>query len=401
MLNESRLRGLVVGAWVLAALLAFGAIGVAQDKDKIRPQIGLKDEKPKFAHKDKSDDKGEQVPGKDGLPKQGPEDKPLPPPAANDDFGYLQSWTGVRIGAALQVLAVPNAVSPVMARMAAAENPLTWPDWELTLTSPLPLSEHLLRDLKDSTPVPNLTNRPLSDLKPDERAYYMVTCQALIYSHLVHVDLFEKVGEDDEHRFITFAHLWKQPNLYRGQVVPVRGRMIRLRRWEAPKLAQENGVKYFWEGWVVGPTKGVNPYCIVFVELPEGLKEAEKMDQPVRFYGYYIKRFRYDAEDAKRETHILIGPTVILEKAPVIVPATEGIFSRHVLIATGVGFFSITVIIAGLTLWFRRGDKKVQHRLASLRDKPLELGSAETDPPPHEPRDADPEFGPYGPRNST
>jgi len=376
MLSESRLRGTVVGACVLAALVAFSVGGVAQDK-------------------------GPQVPAKDGLPKQDPAHKPLPPPAANAGQFDFDPWTGLRIEAALQVIAVPNPVSAIATRLAAAEIGLLWPDWEVRLTSPLPLSAHLLRALKDSTPVPNLTNRPLSDFKPDDQAYYLVTCEALINSRLVGVDLFEKVGEDEEHRFITFAHLWNQSKLYRGQVVPVRGRMIRLRRWEAPKLAQENGVKYFWEGWVVGPTKGVNPYCIVFAELPDGLKEAEKMDQPVRFYGYYIKRFRYDAENAKRETLVLIGPTVILEKAPVVVPATEGIFSQHVLIATGVGFFSITVIIVGLTLWFRRGDRKVQSRLALLRDRPLELGSAETDPRPHEPRSPDPEFGPYGPRNTT
>jgi hypothetical protein len=208
------------------------------------------------------------------------------------------------------------------------------------------------------------------------------------------------VAEDEEHRFITFDHLWRNPDMYRGWIVPVKGRMIRLRKWEAPRLAQENGVKYFWEGWVVGPTAKRNPYCIVFVTLPEGLKEAEKMDQPIRFYGYYIKRFRYDAEDAKRETHLLVGPTVILDKAPPAAePANTGIFSQHVLLATAAGCFGITMLIVGLTLWFRRGDRKVHSRLASLRDKPLELGSAETDPPPSE-RAIDVDFGPHGPRDA-
>jgi hypothetical protein len=369
----SRLRGsVVVGAWLLTALAA------------------------------SAQDKGPEAPGKgnEGLPKEGFADKGLPPAGPNGQFGFQDTWEGVRLCAAMQMVATANPVGVVAVRLAAAENPLTWPDWELTLERPLPLSAHLLDAIKDSTPVPSLENRPLSDLRPDERAFYLVECQALIYSHLVKAELFEKAGEDDDHRFITFAHLWRQPKLYRGEVVPVKGRLIRLRRWEAPKLAQENGVKYFWEGWVVGPTKGVNPYCIIFAELPEGLKEAEKMDRPVRFYGYYIKKFRYDAADAKRETHLLIGPTVFLEKT-VVAPPSDGIFSRDVLIATGVGFFSITVLIAGLTFWFRRGDRAVQSKLATLRDKPLELGSAETDPPPVEPREPDPDFGPHGRRDGT
>jgi hypothetical protein len=368
-----RLRSsIVVGVWLLTALVAS-----AQDKAPRPP--GNED---------------------DGLPKEGFAEKGLPAVGPNDQFGFQHTWEGVRLCAALQMIAAANPVGVVGVRLAAAENPLTWPDWELTLERPLPLSANLLDAIKDSTPVPSLTMRPLSDLKPDERAFYLLTCQALIYSHLVKAELFEKVGEDDDHGFITFAHLWRQPKLYRGEIVPVRGRMIRLRRWEAPKLAQENGVKYFWEGWVVGPTRGVNPYCIIFSELPEGLKEAEKMDRPVRFYGYYIKKFRYDAEDAKRETHILIGPTVFLEKAPGAPPPT-GIFSRDVLILTGVGFFSITAIIAGLTFWFRRGDRAVHSKLATLRDGPLELGSSETDPPPVEPREPDPDFGPHGRRDGT
>jgi hypothetical protein len=374
MRNASRLRAsCVLGAWLAAALLLPRLAGHAQEKGDKVPE-------------------GNAVLPKDGVAKQGV------PQGNEKDFGFEETWNGVRVTAALQMIAVPNPIAVVGTRLAAAENPLTWPDWELTLDSPLPLSWDLLKELKDKTPVPNITQRPLSDLKPDELAYYKVVCQALIYSRLVPPDLFEKVGEDEDHRFITFDHLWKTPDVFRGQVVPVKGRMIRLRKWEAPRLAQENGVKYFWEGWVVGQTAKRNPYCIVFVTLPEGLKEAEKMDRPIRFYGYYIKRFRYDAEDAKRETHILIGPTVFLDKAPIVDATDSGIFSQHVLLATAGGIFGLTVLLAALFVWFRRGDRKIQARLALLRDKPLELGSAETDPPPTE-KGLEVDFGPHGPRD--
>jgi hypothetical protein len=90
---------------------------------------------------------------------------------------------------------------------------------------------------------------------------------------------------------------------------------------------------------------------------------------------------------------------VFLEKAPPPVePANTGIFSQHVLIATAAGFFSITVALVLLTLWFRRGDHRIHRRIASLRDKPLDLGSAETDPPPTD-KGLDIDFGPHGPRD--
>jgi hypothetical protein len=379
MMNASRLRrSCVLAAWLGAALVFTSLAGHAQEKG----------------------DKDLEVPAQPngGLPKAGVAKQGLPQ-GKGDEFGFQETWTGARISASLQMIAVPNPISVLVTRLAAAENPLTWPEWELTLDSPLPLSWRLLKQIKDKTPFPNLTQRPLSDLKPEDRAFYLVFCDALVKSHLVPADVFEKAGEDEDHRFITFDHLWRNPGYYRGQVVPVTGRMIRLRKDEAPRRAQENGVKYFWEGWVVGPTPKRNPYCIVFVTLPDGLKEAETMNQPIRFYGYYIKKFLYDAETAKRETHLLVGPTVFLEKAPPPVePANTGIFSQHVLIATAAGFFSITVAPVLLTLWFRRGDHRIHRRIASLRDKPLDLGSAETDPPPTD-KGLDIDFGPHGPRD--
>jgi hypothetical protein len=144
--NASHLRRLcALGVWLAAALVFARVTGHGQEK-------------------------GEKVPeGNAALPKEGIANKGVPQ-AQDDEFSFHDTWLGVRLAASMQMLAVPHPIAVFGPRLAAAENPLTWPDWQFTLDSPLPLSLTLLKDLKDKTPVPNIMQRPLSDLKPDERA---------------------------------------------------------------------------------------------------------------------------------------------------------------------------------------------------------------------------------------
>jgi hypothetical protein len=296
-----------------------------------------------------------------------------------EEFSYLQTWEGVRIGAALQMIATPNPVAALLIRRIAADCPLLWPDWELPIDAPLPLSRELLGLLKDGTAVPNLRGKDPREWTAEERAYQRVVSEALINSKLVSPELFEKEGQ--KYRYVTFDHLWRDPEEYRGKVVPVTGRMIRLRRQQAPRPAQAYGLPFAYEAQVVGPTAKRNPYWILFVTLPEGLEEAESMNRAIRFYGYYIKKVKYESDDQKvRVTHLLIGPTVILEEPATTAPP-ERIFSRDVLLALMGGALAIVLAIVGMALYFRRGDRAVQSKLAALRDRPLNLGSEEPEPP--------------------
>ncbi len=353
-------------AFVLAVLLAGAFVESAQDKG------------------DKAGDL--PVPGKG---------KVIPEPDLGEQpIKFVETPTGVRVGAAMQMLAATNPVVVAAARLAAGDNPLLWPDWELALDAPLPLKSKWLNEIKDGTPTPRMQGVPFRELPISDQAFYLLLCQALDYSRSVPVELFQRAGEKNS--FVTFDHLWRQPDLYRGQIVPVIGRMIRLRKWEAPRLAQQKGIEFAYEGWVVGQTPKRNPYCIVFVAIPEGLHEAETMDRQVKFYGYYLKKFRYDAEKTVRETHLVVGPTVFLEpnQTPATPPSEP--FTRNVLLATLAGLLGIMLMIAAMYLWFRRGDRRVQARLAALRDRqPLQLGGEEdvTEVRPAPPDDR-PEPGP-------
>jgi len=115
----------------------------------------------------------------------------------------------------------------------------------------------------------------------------------------------------------------------------------------------------------------------------DGLKEAEKMDRQIRFYGYYIKRFRYDAEDAKRETHILDRPTVFLDKAAAgVEPASGGIFRTRA--ARNRGHLRVDGGAGGTLCVVQARRSKNPRSTGIAAGQAAGTGSAETDPPPTE-----------------
>jgi hypothetical protein len=300
-----------------------------------------------------------------GQPKEADDPKKDPLPV----FPFVETPMGIRIGAAMQLFATPNPIVLAANRLAATTGnmaPLLSPEWDLTLEAPLPLPHRLLADLHDGTPVPgDLTKKDPKSWSAEERAYLQLLNDALIYSTLVPFDLFERAGKVNN--YVTFDHLWLKPDEYRGEIVPVIGHMKLLRKWKAPSKAQENGIEFVYEGWVDGPTAKRNPYCILFADLPKGLEPSEKLDVPATFYGYYIKKFRYEATNSKRVTHLLIGPTVRVH-AKADTPASTP-FTRDVLYATVGGLFALGALIITMHWWFHRGDRRIQSRLAALRDK--------------------------------
>ena len=111
-------------------------------------------------------------------------------------------------------------------------------------------------------------------------------------------------------RDLTFAHLFEEPNKYRGQLVHIEGTLRRLRRFDPVRAAQKEGVKDLYEGWVFAEPYFNNPFCIVASAIGPGLAVGEQLHQRVSFDGYFFKRFRYKAGDTLRDAPILIGRNI-------------------------------------------------------------------------------------------
>jgi hypothetical protein len=183
-----------------------------------------------------------------------------------------------------------------------------------------------------------------------------------------------KAFANSARRDVTYAHLYQEPSHYRGTVIHYEGRMRRLLPHDAPKYTWNQGVKEYYEGWVFNPeVYGANPMCVVFTELPKGLKPGDNLDRRVRFDGYFFKLYGYKAADDKwHACPMLIGHAPVLVSTPSAKPAgdtakAEPSFST-VFMMSFIGVVGLTAgLIVALNLWYRRGDQRTHSRLTAAR----------------------------------
>jgi hypothetical protein len=195
----------------------------------------------------------------------------------------------------------------------------------------------------------------------------------IVMAHYTSGKAFEKAARHD----VTFAHLFNEPERYRGQVVHLTGRLVRLMRFDPPDEARAEGVSNLYEGWILTDAYGENPACIVFTELPSGLqlpRDGKVRIDDVDFDGYFYKRYRYKAFDTKRanqfrDAPLLIGHTL---RGNFGSGAGEGAAADNwghdliwVFISTLGGALAL---ILALTLWFHYHDRRVRSRLRAARD---------------------------------
>jgi len=220
--------------------------------------------------------------------------------------------------------------------------------------------------VRDGTGMPNFRGVAEDEKRPDQIAIYNVWSEAVVNAFRTPADAFAKSAEENAH--VTFAHLWSSPDQYRGKVVSIKGRLVRVRKYEATLAAQKVGVKYVYDGWIQGPTRGSYPFWVVFTNLPEGLKEAEEMNREVTFSGYFLKKMKYVAGDGSKflQTPFLVGPTVILAREAPPAPPTTPI-SMTVVASVVVVIVAVSIGLVLLSWYFHRGDQALRKRLAQMQ----------------------------------
>jgi hypothetical protein len=225
-----------------------------------------------------------------------------------------------------------------------------------------------------------------------------IFCQILALAHFTSAKAFAKAARHD----VSYAHLFNEPEQYRGQVVHVSGRLVRLQRFKPPDDARGLGVSNQYEGWIMTDRYGENPACVVFTALPDGLRidEDRRLNiEDVGFDGYFYKRYRYKAYDSKkanefRDAPLLIGHTLRGSFGPNAKEEAAEDNWGHNIIWLFVSVVGGTVLgVIGLTCWFRYHDRRVRRRILASRDTGF------VPPPVEEPfREAEETPDVYGPR---
>jgi len=213
------------------------------------------------------------------------------------------------------------------------------------------------KDIKDRSPF-----QPWDSRSPDEGNAYWHT---VILAHTTTVEAFANSTRRD----ITFAHLFQEPEKYRGEVVHYEGRLTRVRRFETPRdIKSAYDIPYQYEGWIFDPlVHGANPMCVIFTELPAPIDVKEKLEQYVAFDGYFFKTWRYAGGDHERISPILIGKSPVLKK-----PAEVGLTDRTItfssaMITAFLGMVALVIaLIIALSVWYRRGDQRIKTRIAEV-----------------------------------
>lgn len=201
---------------------------------------------------------------------------------------------------------------------------------------------------------------------PEYEAYW----QFLVQAHYTSAKAFAKAARRD----VTYAHLFNEPERYRGEVVHVSGRLIRLLRWDPPMEARIAGLSDLYEGWIMTDAFGENPVCIAFTDLPPGLKvdNQRKYNDRVSFDGYFYKRYRYKAGDSKkaneyRDAPLLIGhsPMGSFETSSAVNESEGWDHDLIWVFLEVVGGAALLLIV--LTVWFRYHDRRVRQRIRASR----------------------------------
>lgn len=173
-------------------------------------------------------------------------------------------------------------------------------------------------------------------------------------------------------RDVTYVHVFNEPERYRGTVVHVAGRLLRVNRYDPPFEAAQAGVNDLYEAWVFNEQVGANPYCLIFSEWPDDLPREilgeSKVEGVIRVSmdGYFFKKYRYRANDrygTMRDAPLVIGHGLILVSRNA--PGTNySSVPIHLLFWVFAGtVFAMIGGVIGLAYWYRRMDRRVRQRI--------------------------------------
>jgi hypothetical protein len=252
-------------------------------------------------------------------------------------------------GDRLGLAALPEVAAPVE------------PDAPRAVDKAEPLLAHMMDGIKDDKPLPQHWTRD----QDEQRAYSIVLFEA----SRIPAEAFRRGARQD----LTYAHVFNHPSKYRGQVIHLEGTLKQLYRYDPPATAKAAGVANLYEGWVFDDHYKLEPWCVVFTDLPKGVALGDKLNIPVSFDGYFFKRYLYESRNTNKKEHwrkapLLIGRTLTLAAtAPPAEPESDWTGSLiPIFLSLVIGSIALAF---GLGWWFRRGDRQVRQRLATVTDR--------------------------------
>jgi hypothetical protein len=184
---------------------------------------------------------------------------------------------------------------------------------------------------------------------------------------------------------LAYAQLYRQPAVYRGQVVRVHGAARRAYRVKASR--NHLGIKDYYVFWLQPFESADTPLVVYALELPPGFpplkdRDAEgmtKLNAEVTFHGYLFKRGAYAGQEGTYNAPLLLA------RAPQWKPDALALnddapAGTRIMWQGGIVALAVAMLIAGAVYWttFRqpraplpKDELAVSATLRSLQDKPV------------------------------
>lgn len=141
---------------------------------------------------------------------------------------------------------------------------------------------------------------------------------------------------------VTYAQLLQQPDVYRGQLVTLRGTVLR----EEVQQPAENtlGIASYHRLWLRPQGGGQWPFVVYCLELPTGFPRGESLRAKATITGFFFKNWSYSYDKG-----LGIAPVVLargIDWQPPVVPAPRQTVTPQNLIwaATGAALFALVTV---------------------------------------------------------
>lgn len=161
---------------------------------------------------------------------------------------------------------------------------------------------------------------------------------------------------------IGFVELFRQPEVYRGQVVTLRGIVHRAEYLKAPQNAY--GIAGYHRLWLVPSGGPASPIVLYALELPQGYPEGLEITAESRATGFFFKRLPYEAKDGLRTAPLVLARTVAWQPPPEAPASADSpTLVKYALAALGAG-----AIVVAAVYWTTRRKPRIADRLGTASE---------------------------------
>jgi hypothetical protein len=176
---------------------------------------------------------------------------------------------------------------------------------------------------------------------------------------------------------VGFVQLYRQPDVYRGKLISVRGTVYRVSYVKSAESRSE--VDGYWQLWL--RPEGTNQVMVVYsLSVPAGFPPGPSMKEDVEVAGLFFKRWAYLAKDGPRSAPLVLAREPIWKPAPQAEQIALPSLGNAIAAVIGVGLLAM-----GIAWWAMRPQRGPSQAATAIRKQGLNIqavSTADTGPRP-------------------